>query len=88
MSLECGPAASISILTYRGKPTCSPMCVRLEGLGRSCREQKHACAHYCWLHRFLCGFRALDLSDNALGEKGVRACAAAIESQVRPEILS
>ena len=26
--------------------------------------------------------RSLDLSDNALGEKGVRACAAAIESQV------
>jgi hypothetical protein len=26
--------------------------------------------------------RSLDLSDNALGEKGVRACAAAISSQV------
>lgn len=30
----------------------------------------------------LCACRSLDLSDNALGEKGVRACAAAIESQV------
>ena len=28
--------------------------------------------------------KVLDLSDNALGEKGVRACAAALSSQVMP----
>ena len=28
--------------------------------------------------------KVLDLSDNALGEKGVRACAAALSSQVIP----
>ena len=30
-----------------------------------------------------CPFRSLDLSDNALGEKGVRACAPALTSQAR-----
>ena len=29
--------------------------------------------------------KVLDLSDNALGEKGVRACAAALSSQVMPK---
>ena len=31
--------------------------------------------------------RMLNLSDNALGEKGVRACAEAITSQVRPGVV-
>ena len=48
---------------------------------------KQACAHHCDVIPFGCAYRSLDLSDNALGEKGVRACGAAIESQVRPGSL-
>ena len=48
---------------------------------------KQACAHHCDVILFGRACRSLDLSDNALGEKGVRACGAAIESQVRPGSL-
>ena len=49
----------------------------------------HACLKSVWLSWWLSGCwnagRSLNLSDNALGEKGVRACAAAISGQACPK---